>query len=77
MGAVVKTYEYPIILEDAGSNWSGHALDVPGVFGVGTTVAECETNVRQGVEAYLQYCKDECLEIPVPTVRIAFVKVAT
>ncbi len=67
---------YPIILENAGPNWSAHAPDVPGVFGVGLTPEECEQDLRAGIETYLEYCRDNGIAVPEPAIKISYVQVA-
>jgi predicted RNase H-like HicB family nuclease len=68
--------EYLVIYEDAGPNWAAYVPDLPGCIGVGATQAECEQNIAEGIEAYIQYLADEGQPVPVPASRAGYVKIA-
>ncbi len=68
--------KYLVIYEDAGPNWAAHVPDLPGCIGVGTTKADCEQNIAEGIAAYLKYLTDEGLPVPAPASLAGYVTVA-
>ncbi len=68
--------EYGIVIERAGENWSAFAPDIPGVVAVGESPAECEINMREAIEIYLEELKSEGLDPVQPSSKVAYIKVA-
>lgn len=59
--------EYLIVIERAGSNFSGYAPDLPGCVATGTTVEEVERLMHEGIDIDMRCLKEDDLPIPEPT----------
>ena len=45
---------YAIVIEEAGSNYSAYAPDMPGCVATGSTVEETEREIREAIEFHLE-----------------------
>ena len=68
--------EYGIVIEKAGDNWSAFVPDIPGVVAVGETPSECEANMQEAIEIYLEELREEGRSPIPPSSKVAYVKVA-
>jgi predicted RNase H-like HicB family nuclease len=68
--------QYVIVIDDAGSNFSAHAPDVPGCIATGRTVDEVVENMREALAFHFEGLRVEGLPIPSPVTRAAVVEAA-
>jgi predicted RNase H-like HicB family nuclease len=68
--------QYVIVIDDAGSNFSAHAPDVPGCIATGRTVDEVVENMREALAFHFEGLRGEGLPIPAPATRAAVVDAA-
>ena len=68
--------QYVIVIDDAGSNFSAHAPDVPGCVATGRTVDETVTNMREALAFHFDGLRADGLTVPPPSTRAAVVEVA-
>jgi predicted RNase H-like HicB family nuclease len=68
--------QYVIVIDDAGSNFSAHAPDVPGCVATGRTVEETVTNMREALAFHFDGLRADGLMVPPPSTRAAVVEVA-
>ena len=67
---------YAIVIEDAGSNFSAYAPDLPGCIATGATVEETEKLMREAIEFHLECMRADGDAIPSPTSKVEYVDVA-
>ena len=67
---------YAIVIEDAGSNYSAYAPDVPGCVATGRTVEEAERAIHEAIEFHLDGLRADKLPIPAASSRVDYVEVA-
>ena len=67
---------YAIVIEEAGSNYSAYAPDVPGCVATGHTVEETEREIREAIEFHLDGLRADQLPIPAASSRVDYVEVA-
>ncbi len=67
---------YAIVIEEAGSNYSAYAPDVPGCVATGHTVEETERAMQEAIEFHLDGLRADQLPIPVASSRVDYVEVA-
>lgn len=65
---------YAIVIEKAGSNYSGYVLDLPGCVATGDTVAEAEALLREGIAYHLEGMREDALPIPEPSTFVGYVE---
>jgi predicted RNase H-like HicB family nuclease len=68
--------QYVIVIDDAGSNYSAHAPDVPGCVATGRTVEETVDNMREALVFHFDGLRAEGLSVPPPSTRAAVVDLA-
>lgn len=68
-------YKYQIIIENAGSNYSAYAPDIPGCVATGKTIDEVKLNMAEAIEFHFQGLQEDGLPIPRPEVIISEVAV--
>jgi predicted RNase H-like HicB family nuclease len=68
--------EYAIVIDDAGSNVSAHAPDVPGCVATGQTIEEAVRNMREALAFHFEGLRAEGLDVPPPSTRAAVVDIA-
>ena len=67
---------YAIVIEKAGSNFSGYAPDLPGCVATGATVKETEAVLREAIELHLAGLREDGAPIPQPSSQVDYVDVA-
>jgi predicted RNase H-like HicB family nuclease len=55
---------YAVIIEDAGSNYSGFVPDLPGCVATGATVEDVEADLRKAIRFHLDGLVEDGLPIP-------------
>jgi len=70
------TMRYAIVIEEAGSNFSAYAPDVPGCVATGRTIEETESEIRDAIKFHLEGLRADKLPIPVASSRVDYVEVA-
>ena len=68
--------EYVIVIDDAGSNFSAQAPDVPGCVATGRTIEETVANMRDALAFHFDGLRAEGQAVPPPSTRAAVVDVA-
>jgi len=58
---------YLIVIEDAGTNFSAYAPDLPGCIATGATVDEVKQRMQEAIEFHLEGLKEDGIEPPEPT----------
>lgn len=66
---------YAVVIEDAGSNFSGYLPDLPGFIATGATPDEVVAELQSGLEFHLAGLREEGEPIPQPSVRVDYVTV--
>jgi len=67
---------YAIVVENAGSNYSAYAPDLPGCAATGATVEEAQREIREAIEFHLEGLREDGLPIPPPSSAVGYVDVA-
>jgi predicted RNase H-like HicB family nuclease len=69
--------QYVIVIEGDGStNYSAYAPDLPGVAATGTTLEECEAEMREAIEFHIEGLRLAGDPVPPPTSHTTTVTVA-
>jgi len=58
---------YLIVIEDAGSNFSAYAPDLPGCIATGATLDEVKQRMREAIAFHLEGLREDGIEPPEPT----------
>jgi predicted RNase H-like HicB family nuclease len=69
--------EFTIIIEDAGSNFSAYAPDVPGCVAAADSVEEVTELLREALEQHLDLLREMGEELPKPSSHAATVHLAS
>ncbi|MGH8751165.1 MAG: type II toxin-antitoxin system HicB family antitoxin [Burkholderiales bacterium] len=67
---------YAVVIEKAGSNFSGYVPDLPGCIATGATVEETESVLREAIEFHLAGIREDGVPIPQPSSRVDYIEVA-
>jgi predicted RNase H-like HicB family nuclease len=67
---------YAIVVENAGSNYSAYAPDLPGCAATGATFEEAQREIREAIEFHLEGLREDGLPIPQPSSAVGYVDVA-
>jgi predicted RNase H-like HicB family nuclease len=67
---------YAIVIEKAGSNFSGYVPDLPGCVATGATVEETESVLREVIEFHLAGLREDGTAIPQASSRVDYIEVA-
>jgi predicted RNase H-like HicB family nuclease len=67
---------YAIVIENAGTNYSAYAPDLPGCAATGATVEEVQREIREAIEFHLEGLREDGLPIPPPSSAVSYVDVA-
>ena len=67
---------YAIVIENAGSNFSGYVPDLPGCVATGATVEETEQALREAIGFHLQGMREDGSPVPPPSSRVDYIEVA-
>jgi predicted RNase H-like HicB family nuclease len=68
--------EYAIIFEKGPVSWGAHVPDLPGLFAAGETFEETDKLIREGIEFHIECLREDGLEVPEPTTRVAVMSTA-
>ncbi|HEX9592077.1 MAG TPA: type II toxin-antitoxin system HicB family antitoxin [bacterium] len=66
---------YAIVIEKAGSNFSGYVPDLPGCVATGTTVEDTESVLREAIEFHLTGLREDGTPIPQASSRVDYIEV--
>ncbi|HLA03408.1 MAG TPA: type II toxin-antitoxin system HicB family antitoxin [Aestuariivirga sp.] len=58
---------YAIVIEKAGSNYSGYVSDLPGCISTAAAIPEFESEIRDAIRFHLDGLKEEGFTVPLPT----------
>jgi predicted RNase H-like HicB family nuclease len=67
---------YAIVIEKADGNYSAYVPDLPGCVATGSTIEECEAQIREAIEFHLDGLREDGLPIPAPSSHVEYVEVA-
>lgn len=67
---------YAIVIEAAGTNFSGYVPDLPGCVATGATPEETEQAIREAIEFHLEGLRADGTPIPPALSRVDYVEVA-
>ena len=62
---------YLIVIEDAGTNFSAYAPDLPGCIATGATVEEAKQRMQEAIAFHLEGLREDGIEPPEPTKTVA------
>jgi predicted RNase H-like HicB family nuclease len=57
-------YTYPIAIEKEGKQYYAYSEDLPGVYGLGTTIEEAKTSILEAIRIYILHCKKTGRPVP-------------
>ena len=60
----MSTYRFLIVVEEAGTNFSAYAPDLPGCVATGATREEAEKNMYDAMQLHIEGLKEDGLGIP-------------
>jgi predicted RNase H-like HicB family nuclease len=69
------TMHYAIVIERAGSNYSGYVPDLAGCVATGSTPEETETLLREAIALHLAGMREDRQPIPQPSSRVDYLDV--
>jgi predicted RNase H-like HicB family nuclease len=67
---------YAIVIENAGSNYSAYAPDLPGCIATGASVEEVEREMREAIEFHLEGLREDGALIPPPSRAVRYDDIA-
>ena len=67
---------YAIVIEKAGSNFSGYVPDLPGCVATGATSEETESTLREAIEFHVAGLREDGTPIPPASGRVDYIEVA-
>ncbi len=67
---------YAIVIEKAGSNFSGYVPDLPGCVATGATVEETESVLREAIEFHLTGLREDGTPFPQASSHVDYIEVA-
>ena len=65
---------YAIVIEDAGTNFSAYAPDLPGCVATGATPAEAERAIAEAIELHLEGMRRDGSPIPAASSHVDYVE---
>lgn len=63
-------YTYPITIEKEGKQYYAYSEDLPGVYGLGTSIDEAKSSILDAIRIYIVQCKKTGR--PVPSARTVY-----
>lgn len=57
-------YRFPVIVEEAGGNYSAYSPDIPGCVATGATREEAEEQMHEAIEFHIEGLREDGLPIP-------------
>lgn len=67
---------YAIVIEQAGSNYSAYAPDLPGCVATGDSIADVEARIREAIVFHLDGLREDGLPLPSPSSQVDYVEIA-
>ena len=67
---------FAVVIEQAGSNFSAYAPDLPGCVATGSTVEEVEAHMREAIALHLDGLRADGIAIAAPSSRVEYIEVA-
>lgn len=67
---------FAVVIEQAGSNFSAYAPDLPGCVATGSTVEEVEAHMREAIALHLDGLRADGIAITAPSSRVEYIEVA-
>ena len=58
------TYTYPITIEKEGKQYYAYSEDLPGVYGLGTSIDQAKTSILDAIRLYILQCKKKGRPVP-------------
>ncbi len=65
---------YLIVIEQAGSGYSGYSPDFPGCVSTGKTRDEVEKNMREAIEFHIDGLREEGFPVPEPQASSSYIE---
>jgi len=65
-----RAMRYAVVIEQAGSNFSAYAPDLPGCVATGATEEEVEALMRGAIELHLNGMREDNIPTPEPKSRV-------
>ncbi len=66
--------KYAVVIEEAGSNYSAYAPDLPGCVATGASVEEAEAEIRKAIAFHIEGLLGDGLPVPQPKSILAYVE---
>ena len=66
---------YAIVIEVGPGNYGAYVTDLPGCIAVGDTLQETRQQIRKAIEFHIEGMREDGLEVPVPSSRVAYVEI--
>jgi len=57
-------YTYSITIEKEGKQYYAYSEDLPGVYGLGTTIEQAKTSILEAIRLYVLQCRKSGKPIP-------------
>ena len=73
----MNTYRFPVVVVEAGQNFSAYSADLPGCVATGATREETEKSMREAIQLHIEGLKEDGLPIPTPRTTAEYVDVAS
>ncbi len=67
---------FAVVIEQAGSNFSAYAPDLPGCVATGSTVEEVAAYMREAIALHLDGMRADGIAIAAPSSRVEYIEVA-
>jgi predicted RNase H-like HicB family nuclease len=67
---------YAIVIENAGTNFSGYVPDLPGCVATGATREEVESEIREAIEFHIEGLREDGLPVPQPSSTVRYIDIA-
>ena len=69
----MNTYQFLIVVENAGQNYSAYSPDLPGCVATGATREEAENTMFEAIQLHIEGLKEDGLPIPSSTATAEYV----
>ena len=67
---------YAIVIENAGSNYSAYAPDLPGCVATGASIDDVQREMREAIELHIEGMREDGEPIPQPSSSVQYVEIA-
>lgn len=72
----MKTMNYAVVIEKAGTGYSAYVPDLPGCISVGDTLKEIQDSIREAIAGHVEEMRRNGEAIPMPTTHVSYANVA-